>query len=84
MRHTICGKASTYLAMSLDSLGFKEYFKELYTELGMTMSSETELYFQQHDQKRKRDKEYAEKPERKKKRAKKKLEQIQKAWTMEV
>jgi hypothetical protein len=84
MRHTICGKASTYLAMSLDSLGFKEYFKELYTELGMTMSSETELYFQQLDQKRKRDKEYAEKPERKKKRAKKKLEQIQKAWTMEV
>jgi hypothetical protein len=70
--------------MSLDSLGFKEYFKELYAELGMTMSSETELYFQQHDQKRKRDKECAEKPERKKKRAKRKLEQIQKAWTVEV
>jgi hypothetical protein len=31
------------------------------------MSSETELYFQQHDRKQKRDKEYEEKPERKKK-----------------
>jgi hypothetical protein len=72
--------------MSLDSLGFEEYFKELYAELGMTMSSKTELYFQQHDRKRKRDKEYvhAERPERKKKRAKRKLEQIQKAWTTEV
>ena len=82
---TICGRrARTYLAMSLDSLGFEEYFKELYTELGMTMSSETELYFQQHDRKRKRDKKYEEKPERMKKRAKRKLEQVQKAWKTEV
>jgi hypothetical protein len=79
---TICGRQGK--AMSLDSLGFEEYFKELYAKLGMTMPSETELYFQQHDQKRKNDKEYAEKPERKKKRAKRKLEQIQKAWTTEV
>jgi hypothetical protein len=73
-----------YLAMNLNSLGFEDYYKELYAGLGMTMSSNTELDFQQHDLNQKRDKEYAEKPERKKKQAKKKLEQIQKALMMEV
>jgi hypothetical protein len=81
---TICGRARTYLATSVDSLGFEGYYKELFAELGITMTDETELYFQQHDRSRKTDKEYAEKPERKKKRAKRKLEQIQKAWTTEV
>jgi hypothetical protein len=81
---TICRRARTYLAMSLDSLEFEDYYKELYAKLGMTMSRKTELYFQQHDQTQKSSKEYAEKPERKKKRAKRKLEQIQKAWTTEV
>jgi hypothetical protein len=67
---TIGGRARTYLVMSLDSLGFKEYFEELYAQLGMTMSSETERHFQQHDRRQNHDKEYANKPERKKKRAK--------------
>jgi hypothetical protein len=42
-------RARTYLAMSLGPLGFEVYFKELYAQLGMTMSSETERYFQQQD-----------------------------------
>jgi hypothetical protein len=56
---TICGRARAYLAISLDSLGFKGYFRELYAQVGMTMSSETERYFQQHDQKRNVDQNYA-------------------------
>jgi hypothetical protein len=48
--HTICGRARTYLAMSIDSLGFEAYYKQLYPALEMTiMSSATERYFQQQD-----------------------------------
>jgi hypothetical protein len=39
--HTICGRARTYLAMSVDTHGFKNYYQELYKELGMTMLSVT-------------------------------------------
>jgi hypothetical protein len=59
--------------MSIDSLGFEEYYKQLYPALGMTMSSATEGYFQQHDRKRILDRNYANRPERKTKRAKRKL-----------
>jgi hypothetical protein len=81
---TICGRARTYLAMSIDSLGFEEYYKQLSAALGMTMSSATERYFQQHDQKRILDQNYANRPERRTKRAKRKLEEIQKAWKIEI
>ena len=81
---TICGQARTYVATSVDSLGFEGYYKRLYERLGITMSKETETYFQQHDRKRKLDADYAKTPERKKKRAKRKLEQIQSAWKCEV
>ena len=81
---TICGRARTYLAMSIDSLGFEEYYKQLYPALGMTMSSATKRYFQQHDRKRILDQNYANRPERKTKRAKRKLEEISKAWKTEV
>jgi hypothetical protein len=70
--------------MSIDSLGFEEYYKEVYPELGMTMSSKTEQYFQQHDRRRILDQNYENRPERKKKRVKRKLEQIYKAWKTEV
>jgi hypothetical protein len=76
---TICGRARTYLAMSIDSLGFEEYYKQLYLTLGMTMSSAIEWYFQQHDRKRILDRNNANRPERKTKRAKRKLEEISKA-----
>jgi hypothetical protein len=80
---TICGRARTYLAMSVDTLGFEEYYKELYKELEISMSSITARYYKQHDQKRKRDKNYVKSPARKKKRARRKLDQIQKAWKAE-
>jgi hypothetical protein len=73
---TICGRARTYLAMSIDSLGFEGYYKQLYPALGMTMSSATERYFQQHNRKRILDRNYANRPERKTERAKRKLEEI--------
>ncbi len=81
---TICGRARTYLAMSVDSLGYEGYYRKLYEELGIRMSSVTARYYHQHDQKRKRDRNYAKTPARKKKRAKQQLDQIQKAWQSEV
>jgi hypothetical protein len=70
--------------MNVDSLGLKGYYKRLYDKLGITMSKETETYFQQHDRKRKLDRDYAKTVERKKKRAKRKLDQIQSAWKSEA
>jgi hypothetical protein len=81
---TICGRARTYLAMSVDTLGIEEYYQELYEELGISMSSVTARYYQQHDQKRKRDRNYAKSPARKKKRARRNLDQIQKAGNAEA
>ncbi len=48
------------------------------------MLSVTARYYQPHDQKGKGDQNYANLPERKKKRARRKLDQIQKAWKVEV
>jgi hypothetical protein len=48
------------------------------------MSSATERYFQQQDRKRILDQNYANRPERKAKRAKRKLEEISKAWKTEI
>jgi hypothetical protein len=36
---TICGKARTFLAVSIDSLGYFEYYKQLYLDLGIEMLS---------------------------------------------
>jgi hypothetical protein len=63
----------TYLAMSVDTLGFKEFCKELYEELGISMSSVTARYYQQHDQKRKPDQNYAKSPAKKKKQTRRHL-----------
>jgi hypothetical protein len=62
---TICGRARTNLAMIIDSLRFKEYYKQLYPALGMTMSSTTGRYYQHHNRKRILDRNYANRPERK-------------------
>jgi hypothetical protein len=67
---TICGRARNY--------------EELYAELGISMSTVTKRFYHQHDVKRKREQVYENSPERKKKRARRKLDQIRKAWKAEV
>ena len=64
---TICGRARTYLAVSVNSLGYKEYYKKLYLDLGIRMSPLTELHYRQVDQRRKSDQIYAMTFERRKK-----------------
>jgi hypothetical protein len=81
---TICGRARTYVAVSVDSLGFEEYYKQLYLELGITMSPVSRLYYRQVDRRRKADQTYAKSFERKKKRAMQKLETINEAWRIET
>jgi hypothetical protein len=70
--------------VSIDSLGFEEYYRRLYLEVGVTMSGVTKDYFQKHDRKRKFDKEYSMLPARRTKRAKLKLDKIQTAWKLDV
>jgi hypothetical protein len=68
---TICGKARTYLGVSINSLGFLEYYRLLYyLELGMEMSSITEGFYRHHDNRRSNDCLYAKSPVRRKIRAK--------------
>jgi hypothetical protein len=81
---TICGRARTYVAMSVDTHGFETYFEELYAELGISMSTIRKRFYHQHDVKRKHKQVYENSPERKKKRARRKLNQIRKAWKAEV
>ena len=81
---TICGRARTYLAVSIDSLGFEEYYKQLYLDLGIRMSPVTGLYYRQVDKRRKTDQTYAKSFERKKKRSMQKLETINNAWRIET
>jgi hypothetical protein len=69
--------------MSANTHGFEEYSQELYEQLGISMLRVATRYYQQHDQKRRRN-QYANLPERKKKRARRKLDQFQKAWKAEV
>jgi hypothetical protein len=81
---TICGRARTNLAVSIDSLGYLDYYRLLYLDLGIRMTSVTETFYRQHDKKRKADQAYTLKPERKKLRAKQKLENINKEWKKEI
>jgi hypothetical protein len=81
---TICGRARTWLACSLDSLGFEEYYRELYLELGIRMSTVTDTYYKQHDRKRKSSAAYKKRPDRRVIRAKRKLECISKEWKRQV
>lgn len=63
-RYTLCWSMSLYLkgpftvapsaarhihmAVGMDSVRYKEYFKELYDEMGIKMLTEATSYYQQH------------------------------------
>ena len=81
---TICGRARTHLAVSIDSLGYYEYYRRLYLELGLFMSTITEVFYKQQDKRRETDKKYANNPERRKLRAEHRLENINEEWRREV
>jgi hypothetical protein len=72
------------LAVSIDSLGYYEYNKLLYLELGLEMSSIIELFYKQQDKCRETDQAYANKPERRKLRAQQRLDNINREWQKEV
>ena len=42
---TICGRARTYLAVSIDSIGYYEYNRRLYLELGLHMTTITAVFY---------------------------------------
>jgi hypothetical protein len=50
---TICGRARTYLAVSIDSLGYFEYNQRLYLELGLHMTTISKVFYKQQDKGRK-------------------------------
>jgi hypothetical protein len=82
--HTICGRAITYLAVSIDLLGYYEYNRQLYLELGLEMTSITEAFYKQQDKRRETDQAYANKPERRKLQAQQRSGNINKEWQKEV
>ncbi len=81
---TICGRARTYLAVSIDSIGYYEYNRTLYLELGLHMTTITAVFYKQQDKRRQTDRAYANKPERRKLRAEHRLENINEEWRREV
>jgi hypothetical protein len=81
---TICGRARTYLAVSIDSIGYYEYNRRLYLELGLQMTTITAVFYKQQDKRRQTDRAYANKPERRKLRAEHRLENINEEWRREV
>ena len=81
---TICGKARTYLAVSIDSLGYYGYYTRLCVEMGTTMTPMTATFYKPLDKKRAADKILQQSPEFRKKRAKRKLENMSREWQREV
>jgi hypothetical protein len=81
---TICGKAQTYMAVGIDSVGYKEYFKELYDNLGIKMSMEATTHYPQHDKKTASNQVHGKKEETKKKCAMTKLAIKNQGWAKEV
>jgi hypothetical protein len=73
---TICGRARTYLAVSIDSLGYYKYNKLISLELGLKMSSITEAFYKQQDKRRETDQAYGNKLERRKLCAQQRLDNI--------
>jgi hypothetical protein len=49
---TICGRARTYLAVSIDSIGYYKYNRRLYLELGLHMTTITAVFYKQQDKRR--------------------------------
>jgi hypothetical protein len=81
---TICGKARTLLAVSIDSLGYYEYYKKLYLVIGITMTEPTASFYREMDKRRLHDRTYTNTPEFRKKRAKRKMEMMKRDWKKEV
>jgi hypothetical protein len=81
---TICGRSCTYMAVGIDSSGYKAYFKELYDDLGIEMLEVTLAYCQEHDRRIESARAHAKKQNTKKKRAKNKLAIMSSAWKTEV
>jgi hypothetical protein len=52
------------LAVSIDSLGYYEYSKQLYLDLSLEMSSITEAFYKQQGKRRAADQAYGNKSER--------------------
>ncbi len=48
---TTCSKAGMHMAVGIDSVGYKEYFKELYDEVRINISVATTMYYQQNHSK---------------------------------
>ncbi len=72
------------MAVGIDSVGYKAYFKELYDDLGIEMSEVTLAYYQEHDRRIESARAHAKKQKTKKKRAKNKLAMMSSAWKPEV
>jgi hypothetical protein len=81
---TICGRARTYLAVSIDSIGYYKYNRRLCLELGLHMTTITAVFYKQQDKRSETDRAYANKPERRKLRVEYRLENINKEWRREV
>jgi hypothetical protein len=77
---TICGRGRTYLALSIDSLGYYKYNRRLYLELGLEMSSISATFYKQQNRQTHTDQVYANKPGRRKIRAEQRLANINKEW----
>jgi hypothetical protein len=72
------------LAVSINLLGYYEYYTILYEELGLSMSSITATYFLQHDKKRRANKLYAKKPAQGRIWVHQRLDNINREWKKEV
>jgi hypothetical protein len=72
------------LAVSVDSIGYYEYNRRLYLELGLRMTTITAVFYKQQDKRRETDRAYANKPERRKLRAEHRLENINEEWRRAV
>jgi hypothetical protein len=69
--------------VSINLLGYYNYNKQLYLELGLEMSSITAAFYKQQDKPRAMDKAYANNPERKLL-AQQRLANINKEWQKEL
>jgi hypothetical protein len=81
---TICGKARTFLAVSVDSLGYYEYYRRLYLDVGIIMSTYTEAFYKEMDKRREHDKSYQKSEDFRKKRSQRKLDKITMEWKRDI
>jgi hypothetical protein len=70
--------------VGIDSVGFSAYYKELFVDLGMVMTSITATFLQQHDKRRKVVVVYTKKAAGRRLQAQRKLENMNREWKREV